>query len=387
MVDVRNADGYYDLKFYSSSPVTDVEIVGFNSQLDATAAGVNFIYPGEGSRIPGVFFVDKNNQRKEVSANNPNGDSGGNDKVEVEFDHSVTNGGIRLISTNPINVTKRYITLKVTSADGLVKYVVVEQYPLEYIQPIAGYYSYRDDFKSSGVTPNGAPCHWEMVFNTAGNSTRDDEMPTTNGYFTSKIYTNGSCYYYEFVKEWFGNRYNAERGRNSNNSNNMMYFVTLTQTNTDYKIAHPLTEERADWDNQTVIVSSEENDKLVSPAFMLASQLGAVLSAQISGWTEARKHCAYYVETYQGKNGQTVVLDDWRLPTSEEIKVIIKYQDDPNADDVMDNVLGGQYYYVGWQGANNGNGNALVNPNNNEGTFIRCIRDVKPTDEFMKSNN
>lgn len=167
----------------------------------------------------------------------------------------------------------------------------------------------------------------------------------------------------------------------------MMYFVTLTQTNTDYKIAHPLTEERADWDNQTVIVSSEENDKLVSPAFMLASQLGAVLSAQISGWTEARKHCAYYVETYQGKNGQTVVLDDWRLPTSEEIKVIIKYQDDPNADDVMDNVLGGQYYYVGWQGANNGNGNALVNPNNNEGTFIRCIRDVKPTDEFMKSNN
>ena len=50
----------------------------------------------------------------------------------------------------------------------------------------------------------------------------------------------------------------------------MMYFVTITQTDEQYKIAHPLTEII---NGQEYAVSSPENDKLVSPTFMLASQL------------------------------------------------------------------------------------------------------------------
>lgn len=385
-VEIRNVDGYDGLRFYSSAPIKSVEIVEFENQDAATKAGVDFTYPGdktlevngwsenETDKIPGAFYVNKDNKRKSVSG------------ISVDFEPNVNNGWIHLSSKNPENVTKRYITLKVTSGDN-VKYVVVEQYPLEYIQPIAGYYSYRDDFKSpNSVTPSGVPCIWNETFEYSGsNPPSGDDLKVTNGYFTSKVYYNSSCYYYKFSRERLSSRryrYTSETDGDSENTNNKMYFVTITKTDEDYKIAHPLTE---DFENgQTALVNSAENDKLVSPTFMLASQLGAVWSNKISGWDEARKHCAYYVETYTNKDGETVALDDWRLPTTAEINVIIKYQNDNNTKDVMAPVLTGRYYYVGWSGANNGNGNALVNYSYNEGTFIRCIRDVKPTDEFLQ---
>lgn len=397
-VDIRNADGYDGLEFYSSSPITSVEIVGFSSQDAATAAGVDFIYPGDGTTIPGAFFVNKNNVRKEVDLDDPNGDdsrwdsSTYDDVILVDWDRNVTNGKIYLTSTNPENVTKRYITLAVTNEVG-TKYVVIEQYPLEYIQPIAGYYSYRDDFLSpSNVTPSGVACTWEEVFTYSGNNAPNaSRFTTSNDYFTSKVYTSSSCYYYEFERTRSGqnNTYKAKTNGNSGNTNNMMYFVTITQTDDTYKIAHPLTETVEKWDNQTALVSSQENDELVSPTFMLASQLGAVYSSYISGWEEARKHCAYYVETYVDKNGQTQKLTDWRLPTSSEIKVIIDYQNDSKTGDVMDEVLGGQYYYVAWEQARNGSGSAATGNDDwdSQGTFVRCIRDVKPTDAFLQSNN
>lgn len=376
-VEIRNVNGYDGIHFYSSSPIDEVVVVGFSNQAAADNAGVDFQYPGDNSKtptIPGAYYVNKDNERKSVS------------NVKVTFDENVTDGWIYLDSPNPENVTKRYITLRVTSGKN-VKYVVVEQYPLEYIQPIAGYYSYRDDFLSpSTVDPGGVPCIWGETFTYEGrNPPSADNLKVTNGYFTSKVYYRSSCYYYKFSRETLSNRsyrYTSSTNGNSNNTNNMMYFVTITKTDEDYKIAHPLTE---DFENgQTVLVSSAENDKLVSPTFMLASQLGAVFSNQISGWSEARKHCAYYVETYTNKNGETVALDDWRLPTTAEINVIIKYQNDDNAEDVMAPVLTGRYYYVGWSGANGGNGNALVDNKYDSGTYIRCIRDVKPTDDFLQ---
>ena len=453
--DIRNADGFNEgdgLEFYSSSVLSEVRVATSQEIASAIASGdITFNYPGEGNSIPGIFFVNKDNQRVSVDADDPNDDdsrwdqSSYNDKVEVSFDNGVVEGKIHLTSTNPENVTKRYITLKVMNEDGLSKYVVIEQYPLEYIQPIQGYYSYRDDFLTpAGVTPQGA-VHWGQTYQFGpvdlvatetqsrqwggwGNSTYELNSPggignldftVSNGYFTSKVYYNKSCYYYTFDganvnyndpgwtwgeweehSSWVGTyrtrtgTYNdylvssvASPDDDSGNDNPMMYFVTISQTNTEYKIAHPVTENVEEWGNQVAVVNSSENDKLVSPTFMLASQLGAVYSSGIGSWSEARKHCAYYVETYQKENGEVVHLDDWRLPTSAEIQVIIKYQNDPNTQQVMEEVLGGRYYYVSWSGANNGSGNALVDEDNDSGTFIRCIRDVKPDDAFLQNTN
>lgn len=377
-VEIRNVDGYDGLRFYSSAPIDNVEIVEFENQDEATKAGVDFTYPGdktlEGSgwneketdKIPGAFYVNKNNKRKSVSG------------ISVDFEPNVNNGWIHLSSKNPENVTKRYITLKVSSGDN-VKYVVVEQYPLEYIQPIAGYYSYRDDFlPSNSATPN-VPCSYEAVFYTTRNS--NPTKVSTSG-FESKVFTD-RMRTYSFSSTRDGSRYKwtaaASRSGYSLN-NNMMYFVTITKTDESYKIAHPVMVFDEDM-KQMVAVSSSENDMLVSPAFMLASQLGAVTANSFS-WTTAQEHCAYYVETYKDKEGNTHFLDDWRLPTSKELEVIVRYQ--LKATEVMDEVVAGDYYYISYQyGGSNGNGKGPGAGTAN-GTGVRCIRDVKPTDEFLQ---
>lgn len=373
-VEIRNVNGYDGIHFYSSSPIDKVEVVGFfENQQEATDAGIDFQYPGdktlEGSgryetetdRIPGAFYVNKDNMRKPVSG------------VSVTFDQNVTDGWIHLKSTNPVNVTKRYITLKVTNNDGQSKYVVVEQYPLEYIQPIAGYYSYRDDKKNEGGT-------YEKRGTKNGQTSNTVESKSNTYFFVPKVMYNGQ------ILGWYWNkRGNITRAdwpdysssSSSFDDNNMMYFVTITKTDSNYKIAHPLTKQDENLDYQLVAVDTDENDKLVSPQFMLASQLGTVLTPD--NWSFAQKHCAYYVETYKNKAGQTVVLDDWRLPTTAEINVIIKYQNDANvkSDEVMSEVLGGRYYYVAKK-------NTIADTGKGSSTAVRCIRDVKPTDDFLQ---
>ena len=409
-VDIRNANGYDGLEFYSSSPVT-VEIVGFGSQTDADDADIDFTYPGDGTAIPGVYFVNKYNQRQEVAESDPNKDnlpedpSTYDDEIKVDWDKNVTDGKIYLTSTNPENVSKRYITLKVTNDDKLSKYVVVEQYPLEYIQPIPGYYSYRDDFQT-GLYGQTDPCTFESEFITPGNYMNDKWFyigypeSGTKFYFNSKVYLDdeGKLVRYKFKSEQVDNGFKwtaiPDETDDNEKNNNMMYFVTITQTANQYKIAHPLKElillnnitpNKIDY----VAVSSEENDKLISPSFMLASQLGMIdvlLGTEWipSYWEKAREHCAYYVETYRNSKGETVVLDDWRLPTTAEIAIINEYQ--RCTPDVMDVVLTGSSYCVCWSGAN-GVGTTPVDGNPEELFGIRCVRDVLPTDEFLQNNN
>ena len=388
IIDIRNADGFDNLEFYSSSPIKSIEFVDGNEAI--TTGGLEFDYPGEGSSIPGIYFVNKDNERTEVNITDETiggGWWGGGQSnptyqaVEITHDAGMQ-GNIHIKSLNPTNVTKRYITFKVTNEDNISKYVIVEQYPLEYIQPIAGYYSYRDDLKTTGGTYEEHGTNYGLSSTVIYNG--------RTAFFVSKIQDGNNIKGWYWNWEWSGGRYEwsvntANAGSynyaSSFPNNNMMYFVTITQTSEDYKIAHPLTEKDTSLGNQLVTVDTPENDEFVSPTFMLASQLGTVTTPD--DWEMARRHCAYYVETYKGKDGKTVVLDDWRLPTTAEINVIIKYQNNPNAEDVMDEVLSGRYYYVGNSQARNGLGTAYVSTGSG-GTAVRCIRDVKPDDEFMK---
>ena len=375
---IRDADGFDDLGFYSSSPVT-VTLASFDSQAAATAAGIDFTYPGNGNTIPAVYFVDKDNDKR--STNIVENDN-------LTWNENATSGTISLTSPTPTNVTKRYITLKVTNGTD-TKYVVVEQYPLEYIQPIAGYYSYRDDFLSEGVDPEGVPCHWGMRFNKKGSGLFpdwDDRMPTSGGNFNSKVYNSedGYIYQYHFTEQdggrWGNDYYEAERYSNQWTTNNNMYFVTITQTSDEYKIAHPLL------DNNGYTVSTPENTELVSPMFMLASRLGTVTPMSYSN---AQRHCANYVEvTMDGEHK----LDDWRLPTGKELEIIEAYQ--VTTPDVMDEVLAlDQTHYWGAGGyfttrnCRNSITPGCWNSGTNGTRYIRCIRDVKPDDVFLQTNN
>ena len=398
-VDIRNVDSY-DVEFYSSSPIEKVEIVGFENQNEAQVADIDFDYPGEGTEIPGVYFVNKYNQRRDVTSDN---------LVTVDWDKNVVNGKIYLRSPNPDNVTKRYITLKVTNTDGLSKYVVVEQYPLEYIQPIPGYYSYRSDFISQMTVINTITCHYESEFYTSA-----DRLPPNINFYTfrqdkgaesmefqSKVVEDEKIMKYGFKSEegtddWEGyfiwKAVSDENSFSDEFNNNMMYSVAITQTDDRYKIAYPLRTTKFNiyciGHLYDTAISSEENNQLISPNFTLASHLGYVTSTNKDEnfWEFAELHCGEYVETYQDEEGNTVVYDNWRLPTSAEIEVILRYQNDPKAQEVMDEVLTEDYYYVCWEGAMGGKGVAQ-NPNGNGNGLkaIRCVRDLLPEEKFQNN--
>lgn len=117
--------------------------------------------------------------------------------------------------------------------------------------------------------------------------------------------------------------------------------------------------------------SGDDNKILVSPSFMIASQLGAVTDVKQD---EAANHCKNYVEVSgviwkDGKADYTNVkyYKGWRLPTEAEIKIIDKYQNEPNS--AIDKVLTGKSYWAA-------SGEVTLEGGQNT-KRLRCIRDVK----------
>ena len=138
-----------------------------------------------------------------------------------------------------------------------------------------------------------------------------------------------------------------------------------------------------------------ETAQMVSPSFELASQLGATgrwsyleygWTQDFSGWDPswystnkigafeetALCDCALYTET-RIVNGKEVLLDDWRLPTEAEIRLIDQLQNDPNS--AVNSIMTGRYYWsakdnaaIRLQGGSNGSTSQA---------FTRCVRDVK----------
>ena len=163
-------------------------------------------------------------------------------------------------------------------------------------------------------------------------------------------------------------------------NNPRMYHVHVTATSADYIVAKP----RLDADGFTE--SSLENTKLVSPSFMIASQLGATnipssgggfggsfggsIKELPGGIDQAKRHCELYVEV--GADGQ--VYDDWRLPTAAEIDIIIKHQ---HASDAMAEVLSGSRYYCAYNIESGQPIHTKSSEGGNSGScHVRCIRDA-----------
>lgn len=130
----------------------------------------------------------------------------------------------------------------------------------------------------------------------------------------------------------------------------------------------------------------EETARMVSPSFELASQLGATNPYSYdqiqNGYTiynnrTALCNCATYTET-RIVNGVEVTLDDWRLPTEAEIRLIDQLQHNPNS--AVKSIMTGSYY---WDARNEDGAREMDSPEDpeDEGSttraFTRCVRDVK----------
>lgn len=246
----------------------------------------------------------------------------------------------------PLSV--KYIKIKVT-CEGVKDpvNVTIKQYPLEYIQGIAGWYSTKDgwiDWQTDQAEHETRKTYYDDIFNT-------------------RVYENNNMYeYYDIGTGRWENKppFTAQKGsRLTEQNNNQMYVVQITETDGTYVIGH----------------GTSDNDDMVSPAFMLASQLG-VVSISNSTFNMAKNHCDKYIEVNTDKKKYT----DWRLPTPSEVKVICKYQNNKNQK-VMSEVLKRRYYWT-----RNGQKTLANSQDNMSQGFIRCVRDLSPDEVKVLEN-
>lgn len=283
--------------------------------------------------IDDVYYYDKNGKKQRIT-------SSSSQYPSVSGISNNKDGTIVIDSPVPTNLTVKFIKLTIKSGN-LSKTLTIKQYPLEFAQNITGWYSSRST--SGWITPN----------NRNGTTYCD--------YWYSSWYQSGYGYYAKYYADGYirylsGN--SRQHGTEVNGlTNNHMYVIQVKSTNGKYSIGHP-----------KLASDGSSQDQVVSPAFMIASQLGAVSSPGFNAST-ALKHC----ETYREVGTDGTVYDGWRLPTNKEVNIIIDYQGEQ--DSPIDVVLAGSHYRTlsketqatGVSGAN-------------EGNFVRCVRDLTPAE-------
>ena len=173
-------------------------------------------------------------------------------------------------------------------------------------------------------------------------------------------YYSDPSYYEEGTLDYFG-YLDSKRTNLSGYTNNHMYIVQVSSTSDSYILGRPII------DGTTHL----SNDHVVSPAFMIASQLGAMSTVGGMNAAKAAQHCSDYVEVATDGTRYT----GWRLPTKEEVSVILAYQYDPKTEESMAEVLAAKYYYT-LDGTTAEN--TYENRTGSDGTFARCVRDLSP---------
>ena len=326
--------------------------------------------------IDRVYYIDKFGQEKELTQiTNGSADEWGENIgsdyrpnwknrciIKITPDENIT-GKIQVHGDVPGNNAVRYIIFTVENEEGIKREVKVAQYPLEYITNIQGWYSYRSDF--GGTTWENYRDPSQKRVSAYNYDSRNDTWSYSatrygNDYiFTSKVaeeIETGSNRGKSSISYYYYNRWQTSLSTNEiwNAGNARMYHVQITASSGDYTLGQPrITNGKTD--------PGEDNAELVSPSFMIASQLGAVFS--ISDEEMAASHCREYVEVAQ----DGTVYDEWRLPTRAELEIIMEFQYKENA--AMDEVLAGPSYW---------SASGLVYNNKGSGTAktIRCIRDA-----------
>ena len=329
--------------------------------------------------IDEVYYYDKNGKKTIINEGYTEKDDKGKDvqlypKVTLSTDENGKyQGKINIESAVPINLTAKYIVFSVKTKDGKdSKQVIVKQYPLKYVQNIAGWYSTKDNWVD-----------WESDRNVRGPfKERQDTKKYKDSWMTSRVYGtfDGSTgiwdiYDDESYKRVGGGMFNPKyeytyqakvHNCETEQDNNHMYVIQITKSDGTYKIARPR------------FNNLKSDDHTVSPAFMLASQLGVV--SAFDSFKDAANHCEKYVEVSMNKKR----YEDWRLPTQEEINSIVEFQNDKKAANTMDRVLKGYYYWTANGGKSDNVPGSTVD---NRPGAVRCIRDLSPAEVQELENN
>lgn len=267
-------------------------------------------------------------------------------KMELQNEKDGENLGGKIVINSPIpkNRFSKYIVLTLQNAEGKQATVKYKQSPLIETQNFFGDYSSRSKSGWAYRTAEGQKVKGQHTYDHSG------------GYL-AKYYENGD------IKSF---RYDTSI---DNLKNNRMYIIQVSSTkDSKYNIAHPNIDKSTGY----------TNDEVVSPAFMIASQLGAVKSANFNQ-DKAKTHCETYREVKK-ENGEQVIYDGWRLPTKTEIQFIVDFQKESYKNNKGETkqpikpVLEGANYYT----LNNKTVATGVESGNE--VFVRCVRDLTPAE-------
>lgn len=267
-------------------------------------------------------------------------------KMELQNEKDGVNLGGKIAINSPIpqNRFSKYIVLTLENAEGKQATVKYKQSPLIETQNFFGDYSSRSKDGWAYRTAAG-----QNVYNSY---TYD-----YNGGYQAKYYENS------YIRSFYDDT------SFDNLKNNRMYIIQVSSTkDSKYNIAHPNIDKSTGY----------TNDEVVSPAFMIASQLGAVRSANFNQ-SRAKTHCETYREVKK-ENGKQVIYDGWRLPTKTEIQFIVDFQKESYKNNKGETkqpikpVLEGANYYT----LNNKTVATGVESGNE--VFVRCVRDLTPAE-------
>lgn len=299
-------------------------------------------------------------------------DKNGQEQTVAATQYSIgtpANGEILIQSKVPTNGTLQQVefTVQCGTKEQVVKF---RHYPLDFITAEDGAYS---TYNYAGwVTPGK-------------NSTYSGSSVNENGQFY--FYTSGSIFDAHVLYNNYVYALNADgsRGQNPVNTgttapiltNNQMYILQITSANDSHAVGKPTLIDHTEnvyrrqgngnYTSLGTIHYYTSDDNVISPAFMLGSQLGAV--SPVSDSKYAAMHCALYLEHSSGKD-----WTGWRLPTKQELQFMIDNQN--QYPDAMIEVLSGAYYWTldgGYGYYSEGSGGSATGSK-----YVRCVRDVKP---------
>ena len=333
-----------------------------------------------------AYFIDKFGLKQDVTSSVNSGTS-------CSFTKNSLNGYISINSTIPENNAIRTLVFTVKNTHDIEQTFTVEQYPLIYITNQIGWYSYRTD-----VINNGKITHYE-------NKQSSNTTQTTDGKFVFRVSRNfnantGKSDIYTYnasallgTTDERGWKLNKILGGSTTFSlnNARMYHIVVSATSPKYRLGIPQMETVDMTDNTGInnpiqrTVRSSTNKEMVSPSFLIASQLGTLESyseKSEENLNKAEIHCANYVETYTDPTtGNTVHLKGWRLPTEAELMIIKNHQ---TASDAMDELLIGRHYFcaseTGYVNEVYPETSFLWGIFNNGGYWTRCVRDAYDSD-------
>lgn len=265
-------------------------------------------------------------------------------KLQNEKDGVNLGGKIAINSPIPQNRFSKYIVLTLENAEGKQATVKYKQSPLIETQNFFGDYSSRSKDGWAYRTAAGQNVYNSYTYDYKGG-------------YQAKYYENS------YIRSFYDDT------SFDNLKNNRMYIIQVSSTkDSKYNIAHPNIDKSTGY----------TNDEVVSPAFMIASQLGAVRSTNFNQ-SRAKTHCETYREVKK-ENGKQVKYDGWRLPTKTEIQFIVDFQQESYKNNKgktkqpIKPVLEGANYYT----LNNETVATGVESGNE--VFVRCVRDLTPAE-------